>query len=134
MTRVLRIAAAVLLLAALSGAESCTSTNRPPWERQCVGDDCMTATITVDCSGPCEITVHVIEVGTTKFDRTGPEPIAGGRYEQTVTYASGWVLEITVEVTARSDDTVDALITDGPDNSEHRQAQGSVAILLVTRQ
>lgn len=134
MNRTVRILAALLALAALMGAESCVRSNKPPWERGCRGEDCRTAYIVTDGTGPYTLTIHVIEVGTDRFERTGPEPVAAGRFEANVTYGPGWALEITVELGGRMDDTFSCEIVDGPDNVERRQANGAVACLLVTRQ
>ena len=135
MTRVLRLLAALTVLAILTAAEGCqVQTNRPPWERQCVGEHCRTANIYVDCSGPCEITIHVIQKGTDKFDRTGPVPTAGGRFAASVVYPTGMRLEIAVEVKSHRQDVVQCIVEDGPGNRVVDRRSRSVSCLLTTRQ
>ena len=139
MTRVLRILSALLILAALMGADSCgkrpvgggVDSDRPAFERKC-RKNCRTATITAESTGPYEVFVSVDD--GKGVDTHGPTPYPPEhKFEGTVTYASGTLLKIEITVQAHRSDRVSCAIVDGA-KAERNGASGVTACVLTTSQ
>lgn len=136
--RFINSAGALVVLIAMMGAESpgCerrggVDTDRPPQDRQVDPKRERVVFITASGDAPYTIIVRAKEQGQAGTDTTGPEPVAGGEYRQTLSYTSGLKIFITVTVYGAPKDVFDCSITDGS-NAERRGAAGAVTCVLTT--
>lgn len=128
-----KLTLAVLLLAALTGAEqSCerVDTNRPPSEHQVDPAEKRTVQIRASSANPYTLMIIATD-GKGKLDRYGPRHVAAGTTTDTLDYETGARLEIKVSVRGHPDDILYCAITDGT-NVDRKSGKGEIVCLLTT--
>ena len=135
MNRALKAAAALAILASLTGAQSCggkVQTDRPPEDR--IVDPARKRTVQIrvtEATGPYTVFVIAREPGTPGTE-TSRETVAGGQYRQTLSYTSGLRLEILMHVKGHPGDQFECQLVDGPTNKDTQRSPGGVLCTIVT--
>jgi hypothetical protein len=144
MTRPRLIAAVLLLLAALTGADGgcrkrgTVQDDRPPAEHQVDPGRERVAVIVADSDQPYQVLVITREVDVYGKEvggiaRSGPYEIGGNRYDQTLRYTSGQRVKIHVTVWGHPADEFFCRIEDGTNVVRNRGHEHVTCVLVTAR-
>ena len=123
-----RTVAAFLAVAALfTGAAKCerkVPSDRPPAEREVDPATAREVIIRAYSENPYVVRVTARELNNPAAAEFWDEAVAGGDYEQTLTYTSGIAIRIELEVKGKMGDRITCSIADGEWNVRSHNSNG----------
>lgn len=133
MSKVVKLVAALFVLAALMGAKcSKVDSNRPTEDRQV--DPKRERVVQIRANGDAPYTAFILAHDARKpglYDRVGPEHVAGGEFVRTLTYTSGLRIDVKISVEGHPTDRFTCAITDGQ-YADRQSGVGVVVCQLTT--
>jgi hypothetical protein len=121
------VAAFLAVAAVLTGGAECkrkVPSDRPPTEREVDPATAREVIIRAHSDNPYTVSVTARELDNPKAAEFWDETVAGGEYEQTLTYTSGTVIRINVEVKGKMGDRITCSIADGDWNVRSHNSAG----------